>query len=147
MIDWYVLGQVHSLKSVYVLRYVKLCLLVSTLCEYIIVPSRLSLNDVRSNGGRLMYSSSISAKNYALIELLILNIEKLCSYNIDHNSWFLGCYWNTNGKQGFPTHIYGYGHGHLSYIRWFLIGIPLNEFVYSIAILDYIYTTFMLLSL
>ena len=44
------------------------------------------LNDVRSNGGRLLNASSISANNYTFIEPLTVNIEKLCSYNIDHNS-------------------------------------------------------------
>ena len=45
-----------------------------------------SLNDVRSNGGRLVYASSISAKNNTLIEMLTVNFEKLGSYNIVHNS-------------------------------------------------------------
>ena len=77
----------HSLRSFYVLWYVKLSLLVSTLYhEYIIEPSRLPLNDVRSNGCRLLYASSISAKNYTVIELLTVTFEKLCSYNNDHNS-------------------------------------------------------------
>ena len=72
------------------LCYVKLSLLVFTHCrELIIVPSRLSLNDVRSNGGICLYARLISAKNYTLTELLKVYFEKLCSYYNDRSQFVI----------------------------------------------------------
>ena len=129
-----------------ILCYVMLNLLVSILhIEYIIVPSCLSrgynvmksvitwlhmvyaylrhdehpLNDVRSDGVRLLYASSISTKNYTSIELLTVAFEYLCSYNFDHNSWFHGCYKTQNG--------YAHRNLHKVVSDWF----SLNYFVYS----------------
>ena len=84
--------------------------------EYIIVRSRLSLNDVRSNGGIFLHARSIYAKNYTFIELYILRNCVQTSITIRDSYVIL--------KNRADTHMG-------ICIRWFLIGIPLNDFVYS----------------